>query len=657
MTTSISELLSGALTGDLSAAVSVLLLVLKATCLLLAALCASLALQRASAGSRHLVWLVALAALLALPGLATWIPLPMPVLPEAVALSAAPTPTDPATATTSPISIGQTAVESREPRASASPSSFASGTSLTWGTGLLGIWAIVGLALVARLIYGAVSVHRIVRRARPLEHPDWQTPLYEIADRLGIDNAPRLLRSEDVKMPFASGLLASTIVLPAESDDWSAERRSAVLIHELGHVRRRDLIGHTLGRIACALYWFHPLVWTAARRLRIESERACDDLALIFGARPSDYAEHLLDIVTCVRDHQTPSVALAMAHRKEFEGRMLAILNPELRRRGPGRLQTASLVGTLALLALVVSAASPVARASEPQQRAAPLPAASGAVTFADTALNVAAQPRPKPVAAPQQAAAPVTAGAPAATDPDSADERWAILAKTLRTDSDASVRRVAAWGLQRYARTDGASEALVAALSSDADASVREMAAWALSHGRGAAVTAALLKALKDSDPKVQATSIWALGSIGDASAVEGLLPALSNTDAAVREIAAWAIGSSRPRQAPTALVNALSDKNGDVRRSVTWALYTIRDPSTVSALDAAIRRETDPSLQKEGIKALATMGDPAIDVLQRLVTSPDAEIRTVVVMALAGRGSGPFVWPWPRPEPRPFP
>ena len=71
-----------------------------------------------------------------------------------------------------------------------------------------------------------------------------------------------------------------------------------------------------MGRVACALYWFHPLVWTAARRLRAESERACDDLALVFGARPSDYAEHLLDIVTCVRDHNTPAIALAMAHRE-----------------------------------------------------------------------------------------------------------------------------------------------------------------------------------------------------------------------------------------------------------------------------------------------------------------------------------------------------
>ena len=75
-------------------------------------------------------------------------------------------------------------------------------------------------------------------------------------------------------MPFAAGIFRATVVLPAECDDWTPERRSAVLIHELGHAARRDLLGHTRGRIACALYWFHPLVWSAARQLRADRNSA-----------------------------------------------------------------------------------------------------------------------------------------------------------------------------------------------------------------------------------------------------------------------------------------------------------------------------------------------------------------------------------------------
>lgn len=499
---------------------------------------------------------------------------------------------------------------------------------------LLAVWALVALALVSRLLYGAWSVHRIVRRAQPLEALAWRTPLYQIADRLGLDTTPRLLRSQDVKMPFASGLFASTIVLPAESDGWSAERQSAVLIHELGHVRRHDLIGHALGRIASALYWFHPLVWTAARRLRAESERACDDLALALGARPSEYAEHLLDIVTCVRDHATPSVALALAQQKEFEGRMLAILNPELRRAGPSRLQAVSLAGGLALLALAVGAASPVPRATAAQATASPHPPDMSAAATVSARSAVTSQ-GPKPT-----------------------DDRAAVLARALRTDSSATVRRVAAWGLHSYATTDAGLSALVRALGGDVDASVREMSAWALAEARsGSAATAQLVKAVReDRDPAVHATAVWALGELGDEVAVETLVTALSDSDPAVREMAAWSIGSCRPERAPGALIAALSDRDLRVRRSAAWALYTIEDAGAAGAIEAAFQREQDPELRRDLVKALGAVGDGSLDALQRLVGSSDPEIRKEAVTALAGgQASGP--WPWPRPEPRPFP
>ena len=98
---------------------------------------------------------------------------------------------------------------------------------------LLVVWSVVALALVGRLGHRGIcgAAHREAGAAA--RHP-LATPLYDIADRLGLAAAPRLLCSEDVSMPFAAGLAAPTIVLPAESDEWTADRRSAVMIHELG---------------------------------------------------------------------------------------------------------------------------------------------------------------------------------------------------------------------------------------------------------------------------------------------------------------------------------------------------------------------------------------------------------------------------------------
>src|SRR5688572_4327660 len=377
------DLFSGFSADTTSAGLSVLMILAKATLVLLAALGVTRAMERGSAISRHLVWFVALGALLLIPALASWSPLRLAILPPADALThlAAPTTprpsendapraTDP-TPSIAPATVAPTAEPSSNVSATVNTVRDIVSPDTPW-FGILSdpkllfaIWAGVALLFASWLAYGAFSVHRIIRRSRVLDAPEWKNPLWEVADRLGLESAPRLVRSDDAKMPFACGLLTPTIVLPAESDSWTLDRRRAVLLHELAHVRRHDLVGHTIGRFACALYWFHPLVWTAAKRLRSESERACDDLALNCGARASDYAEHLLDIVTGVRHHATPAVALAMARRKEFEGRMLAILDPELRRGAPSRRQTVGLVGGLAVLSLVVGAAVPVARAAD----------------------------------------------------------------------------------------------------------------------------------------------------------------------------------------------------------------------------------------------------------------------------------------------------
>lgn len=651
----------------MDAAMDVVLLILKVTCVLLIALCATLAMQRASAGSRHLVWLTALGALLIVPVLAAWKPLPlMPALDRAPAATPAS-----AVATGEPsvsLTVTPPTTMSPVPGVPAAPSA-----GRSWSIGdvlrLLGIvWAVVAVVLLGWLARGAWQVRRIVARAEPMLEPGWQAPLYEIADRLGLEDAPRLVRSEDVMMPFAAGVSRPTIVLPASSAEWSAERRTAVLIHELAHVKRRDLVGHTMGRIACAIYWFHPMVWSAARHLRAESERACDDLALAYGTRPSEYAEHLLDIVTCVRDHATPSVALAMAHRNEFEGRMLAILNPDLSRTGMGRLRSAALVGVLAVLALTVAAAGPA-------RRAPATPSDDAALTSVDAAPEVvlspvvkvperAPQARPQ-VAKPEPAPRPALTMAEAAKDPvlarqlDSmADVKIRALAKVLRTDPDASVRRVAAWGLQAFAEAEASATALVAALNSDTDPQVQETAAWALADARpNAAVRDALGKAARQgADQKLQKTAVWALGSMEDDASMDVFVAALASPSADVRSMAAWAIGSAEPAKAPVQLVAALQDQVTPVRRMVIWALYSIDDASTLPALEAAFAKETDAGLRRDIVRAMGTKGDAATEALTRLVSSDNPEIRAAAVSALSGSGAhGP--WPMPLPWPRPFP
>jgi HEAT repeat protein len=480
----------------------------------------------------------------------------------------------------------------------------------------------------------------------------------ELADRLGLDRVPLVLASDRTDMPFATGFWRSAIVLPAAAREWTEDRLRVVLLHELAHVRRRDLVGHTLSRLACALYWFHPLVWAAARRLRDESEKACDDLVLASGARASDYAGHLLDIVASARRGRTPAVALPMARRREFEGRVLAILDPR-ERRPPGRRQSAALLGMLGLLFFSVAAAAP----SQPARpEAAPTvalmpanepPAAVAPATPATVAL---AQDRPaaaRPVAAAAQA--PQAQASAEATGARKAENR-ALLVRVLRTDAEGEVRKAAAWALADSADAD-AVQALVSALGGDKDDDVRETAAWALSGSRREGAATALAEALrKDASAEVRKTAAWALGQ-GDGTDTAGLLAAIADPDPEVREAAVWAVGQHRTDKAPPQVVAALGDADASVRVVAAWALGEILDPATAPAVKAAFAKETDDEARRALFRALVFLGDGSRETLERALESKDPELRSRAVQMLAGSGPGVWPWPWPRPEPRPEP
>jgi beta-lactamase regulating signal transducer with metallopeptidase domain/HEAT repeat protein len=709
-----SSTLISALGSLTNSNISMVMLLVKATLILLVAIGITLSMQRASAGARHLVWLVTVAALLLVPALTAWGPIPLRMLP-------AETSTVLVGAPASPVTLSPSAGDSRikdadiaAPKATNSASlptasigrpavfSIIGGISL-----LLLIWAAVLVAIAGSLAYAALVVRRIVNRARPLDTEDWLTPLWEVSDRLALDEPPRLLRSEDAKMPFACGLFQPTIVLPAECDGWSLDRRRAVLLHELAHVRRHDLVGHTMGRLACAVYWFHPLVWTAAKQLRSESERACDDLALSCGARATDYAEHLLDIVTSVRRDATPSVALAMARRKEFEGRMLAILDPELRHSSPSRRQSAALIGSLALISIVVGAAAPARRAHEatpgavgsPQAQQVPNPVEQeypdsreiiGGSKMHTNMQTITTQNQQTATSASERTVesisnnlsavvtSAISSGVAVASVATSnalrdlltkrdtqkagkdSDERPTLLARILANDPDSKLRRIAAWGLSDYAHRQVAAEAVATALRRDSDPSVREMAAWALADAnRSSTAVDALIASLRgDANIRVREISAWSLGNVGGRSSAvaDALGAALSDANVGIRKRAAWALGNADLRQAPPALIALLRDRDPEMRELAAWALYQIEDPASIPALDAALRSETDKSLQIGYIKALAAVGEKSVDALKGLLESKDPEIKSIAVRALAGgHAAGP--WPWPWPEPRPFP
>jgi beta-lactamase regulating signal transducer with metallopeptidase domain len=559
---------------------------------------------------------------------------------------------------------------------------------------VLFIWLGGSLATLLWMWRGWRVAGRIVRDSERVTDAAWTDLLYTTADRLGLPDAPQLVHSAAVRMPFACGLRTATIVLPAASAAWTPERRQAVLLHELAHVQRFDLSGHLCAALTCAVYWFHPLVWYAARALRSESEQACDDLAVAAGTPAADYAEHLLDIVTSVKRDTTPRLAIAMARRREFEGRMLAILDPDRTRARVSRQQAAAFGISVGALTLLLGMAAPASMASADAREFAmqtrdtlkrsdttrvrrTLPESVRTGEF-ESLWDSRDEPRPLPPGARTGVALDTNTDRDA--DPDSIDtpedlrdtfrrrgaasaspERMALLVKLLRADSSAEVRRIAAWGLHEYVGTaDAVREVLAHAVRTDSDGRVREMAAWTIGEsGIGVdELASALAQALRgDRDARVRATAAWALGSVEPFSQREAVVAALRDADTRVRMRAAWAIGSAGAGAAPAALAELLSDADRQTQLAALWAIKESGDRRAIPALRAALSRAAAAVDSVRVLKVLAAFGEQSAPEIERMLSSGDARVRESAIRLLAQRGSSIDPWPWPWPDPRPMP
>jgi beta-lactamase regulating signal transducer with metallopeptidase domain len=145
---------------------------------------------------------------------------------------------------------------------------------------------------------------------------------------LGIARPVRIFVDVTAAVPMTWGFVRPVVVLPRAATSWDNEQLRIVLLHELGHVRARDWAFNLIGRIVCALYWFHPGVWWVARGLREDCELACDDRVIAAGVRRSDYAELLVSAATALRSARAAAEpALALSERRGLRARLTAVLD------------------------------------------------------------------------------------------------------------------------------------------------------------------------------------------------------------------------------------------------------------------------------------------------------------------------------------------
>jgi len=156
-------------------------------------------------------------------------------------------------------------------------------------------WMMGVTGLTLRLVGGWLLVYRIKCLADPV-HNGLRERVESLRQNLGIRHQVQVLRSALVRVPMVVGWFKPVVLIPGSLvTGIPAAELEALLAHELSHIRRYDYLVNGLQAFVETVFFFHPMVWWVSKRIRVEREHCCDDLALT-AADKLTYTKALLEL-------------------------------------------------------------------------------------------------------------------------------------------------------------------------------------------------------------------------------------------------------------------------------------------------------------------------------------------------------------------------
>src|SRR5262245_3366522 len=283
-------------------------------------------LRRRSPNSRYITSCLALALLAVMPLVTTWL------------LYSRPAPTRAVTGVAGVSEVISTAAAHLQPRST---------LWLNW----LRLWALqfwsVGVLLFSvRLILGYKHAFTLRRRGSP-SGESIIAVVARLTKIMGVRRRVRALMSSMVESPSVIGWLRPVILLPpATLMGLTSLQLESIIAHEIAHIRRYDYLVNMVQMLVETLLFYHPAVWWISKRIRVERELCCDDLAVRFCGNALRYAKALTRLEKLRLS--APNVAMASTGGPLLY-RIQRLVGVKGKEHGPSRLPAILAIGIGAL--------------------------------------------------------------------------------------------------------------------------------------------------------------------------------------------------------------------------------------------------------------------------------------------------------------------
>ena len=153
--------------------------------------------------------------------------------------------------------------------------------ALPWPVILSSAWLTGVMFLLGRIVWIPLRLNARLARQETAPSPAVFEILEQAKRSIGVNQVLPIVQSRAVQSPALLGFIRPWLLLPhGLVEKFTADELRLVFLHELAHLKRRDIAVNWLTTLLLILHWFNPLVWYAFARMRADREEACDELAL-----------------------------------------------------------------------------------------------------------------------------------------------------------------------------------------------------------------------------------------------------------------------------------------------------------------------------------------------------------------------------------------
>lgn len=139
------------------------------------------------------------------------------------------------------------------------------------------VWLIGALSTGLFIFRRQNSFRKILKEGRRIKEKELQYSLNEYKKMLGINRNIILREVIFLRTPALYGIIKPTLLIPSNLiNNSNTELLKHAILHELMHLKRRDILIHFIFSIFVIIHWFNPLIWFAFYKLRQDTEVACD---------------------------------------------------------------------------------------------------------------------------------------------------------------------------------------------------------------------------------------------------------------------------------------------------------------------------------------------------------------------------------------------